>query len=183
MALRLSRALAVIGFAAEDREHDGWRHAELLFDCRKRVVILIEQFSASRGEAVEGRLFEIIRRRQHEFRLPARRPLRPARQNKLGQRQIRLEPARRHIEGRARHAERLRLRPQRLQPGLKRRVGKYGHRIRTQQKDCRSKNGAARACEPPLPRGDRRGKHSSTLRGHRTARMNRRGKRSSTLPS
>ena len=114
---------AVIGFAAEDGEHNGWRHAELLFDRRERVAILIEQLAASPGEIVERRLFQIVRRRQHEFRLPARRPFRPARQNEIGQRQIGLEPARRQIEGRARHAERLRLRPQRLQPGLERRVG------------------------------------------------------------
>ncbi len=117
---------AVIGFAAEDGEHNGRRHAELLFDCPERVAILIEQLAASSGETVERRLFQIVRRRQHEFRLPARRPLRPARQNKLGQRQIGLKPARRQIEGRARHAERLRLRPQRLQPGLERRVRECG---------------------------------------------------------
>ena len=148
----------VIGFAAEDGEHDGWRHAELLFDCRERVVILIEQFSASPGEIVERRFFQIVRRRQHEFRLRTRRPFRPARQNEFGQRQIRLEPARRHIEGRARHAKRLRLRPQRLQPGLECRIGEDRRRQAREQKNyCGSKGRAVRTCELPLPRGERVG--------------------------
>ena len=159
----LVAGLAVIGFAAEDGEHHGWRHAELLFDCRERVVILIEQFSAFRCEAVKRRLFQIVRRRQHEFRLPTRRPFRPARQIKVGQRQIGFEPARRQIEGGARDAERLRLRPQRLQPGLEGRVGESGvGEHQAAEQDRGNKSGG-----PP----------------HRTARMNRRGKRSSTLPS
>ena len=79
----------------------------------------------------------IIRRRLHEFRLARRRLFRPARQHQIGQRQVRLEPARRHIECRARDAERLRLRPQRLQPGLECRVGANA-RVRMRQQSKRA---------------------------------------------
>ena len=80
----------------------------------KRRAVLVEELRPSRGEPLDRRLFEVVGRRLHEFRLPGPR-LGAAGNDEIGQRQIGLEPARRHVERRARDAERLRLRPQRLQ--------------------------------------------------------------------
>ena len=68
---------------------------------RKRRAMLLAQLASLRGERVERGLFQVLRRRLHEFRL-RRLAVRPARDDEIGQRQIRLEPARRRIEGRAR---------------------------------------------------------------------------------
>ena len=100
---------AVIGFAAEDREQDGGRHAVLPLDGVERAAILRQELAALRREPLDRRLFQIIGRRLDEFRLAGRRLLRPARQDEIGQRQIGLEPARRGVESRARNAERMRL--------------------------------------------------------------------------
>ena len=66
------------------------------------------------GEPRNVRLLEVVGRRLHELRLSARRRSLPARKIEIGQRQIGLEPARRRIEGPARDAHALRLRPQHL---------------------------------------------------------------------
>jgi len=108
---------AVIGLAAEDREQHGRRRAELLLDGGKRRTILLVKLAALHGEPFDRRLLDVIRRRLHEFRLSRRRLFRPAGQHQIRQRQVGLEPAGGLIERRARDAERLRLRPQRLQPG------------------------------------------------------------------
>ena len=63
---------AVIGFAAEDRQHNCRRHAELAFDRVERRAILRIEHAALRRELLDGRLLEIIRRRLHEFGLPRR---------------------------------------------------------------------------------------------------------------
>ena len=113
---------AVIGLARPDRQHHGAGHAELALDARQRVLVLRGECFALRGQAREGRLAQILPRRLHEFGLLRRRLL-AAGDVEIGQRQIRLEPARRGIEDGARDAERLRVRPGRLQPLLERRVG------------------------------------------------------------
>ena len=102
--------------------------AELPLDGVERRAILVVELAALRGEPRDRGFFQIIRRRLDEFRLARRRPFRPAGQNQIGQRQIGLKPARRLVERRARYAERLRLRPQRLQEGLERGVGGSGRR-------------------------------------------------------
>jgi len=63
------------------------------------------------GERFVELAAEILRRRLHEFRL-LRLLFRPAGQREIGQREIRLQPARGGVEGGARNAERLRLRPE-----------------------------------------------------------------------
>ena len=157
------RGAAVIGLAAEDREQNGRRHAELMLDGVERHAVLLVKLAALRRELLDRRLFEIIGRRLDKFGLCLRRLLRPAGQDEIGQRQIRLEPARRGFVCRARHAERLRLRPQRLQPGLE---GGVGISV-TNTKRAAQQNSA----------------EQSTEELHRTARMNSRGNRNSTLPS
>ena len=167
---------AVVGLAAEDRQHHGRRDAELPLDRGQRRPVLIVELAALRGEAVEGRLFQIIRRRLDEFRLPRLLSFRPPGNDQLRQRQIGLEPARRHIERRARHAERLRLRPQRLQPRLERRIGGEGVRHchqHQQEENCGGKKTWMAGTSPAM----------TTKNLHRTATMNSRGNRSSTLPS
>ena len=113
---------AVIGLAAEDREQNRRRRAELLLDGGERRTILVVEFAAVGGEPVDRGFLDVIGRRLHEFRLAGGRLFRPAGQHQIGQRVIRLEPARRTIEGRARNTKRLRLRPQRLQPSVEYRI-------------------------------------------------------------
>ena len=166
---------AVVGLAAEDRQHHGRRDAELPLDRGERRPVLIVELAALRGQAIEGRLFQIIRRRLDEFRLARLLSFRPPGNDQLRQRQIGLEPARRHVERRARHAERLRLRPQRLQPRLERRIGGEGGDTST---PARGKLRWRRT------RGWRGTSPAMTTKNlHRTATMNSRGNRSSTLPS
>ena len=80
-----------------------------------------------RGEPVERGLLQILRGRLHELRLRGL-AVRPAGDHEIGQRQVRLEAARRRIEGRARDAELLRSRPQRLEEPVERRIGKRRRR-------------------------------------------------------
>ena len=117
---------AVIGLAAEDRQHDIAGYAELALDARERVAILHGERAALRGEPVEGALFEILRGRQHEFGLASLGLFGTAGNDQIRQRQIGLKPARRGVERRARHAGRLRLRPQRLQETIEGRIGLRG---------------------------------------------------------
>ncbi len=109
--------------ATPDREQDISRHAELLLDCGERAAVLGGELFALLGKVRDVRLLDVVGRRLHEFSLPARRRALPARKIEIGQRQIGLEPARRRVEGRARDTERLRLRPDLLQPPVKCRVG------------------------------------------------------------
>jgi len=87
---------------------------------------------AARGEAIKGRLAQILCRRLHEFRL-LRLLLGTAGNSEVWQRVIGLQSARRTVERGAGDAERLRLRPHHLQPLLERRVG--GVRGRREQDD------------------------------------------------
>jgi cold shock CspA family protein/ribosome-associated translation inhibitor RaiA len=112
------------GLAPPDREEDIARHAELLLDRGKRPGMLGGELFALRGEVGDVRLLDVVGRRLHEFSLPARRRAFPARKIEIRQRQIRLDPARRRIEGPARDAQRLRLRPQVLEPFLKARISR-----------------------------------------------------------
>ena len=120
--MRLRRT-AVVGLAAENRQQHGRGDAEPDVDALEWLTILIKQFAALRGQALERRLLEIIRRRLHEFRLSRRRLFRPAGQDQIGQRQVRFKPARSEVEGRARDTELLRARPHRFQPGAEPRIG------------------------------------------------------------
>jgi hypothetical protein len=61
----------------------------------------------------------------NEFGL-ARRDSRLAGEVEVGKREVRLDPTRRQVEGRARHADLLRLRPQRREPLGEGRVGGGG---------------------------------------------------------
>ena len=154
---------AEIGLATVDGEHDGRIDAELLLDLGERRAVLLKQLAALPGKLRDRRLFDVLCRRLHEFRLSGRRPFRPAGQNEIGQRQVGLEAARRQIERRARHAERLGLRPQRLQPRLEGRIGERGlHANRVAQQH---------------------GTNQGPNNFHRTARMNRRGNFNNTRPS
>ena len=45
---------AVIGLAAEDRQHDGRRHAELPLDRGERRPVLIIELAALRGQSIES---------------------------------------------------------------------------------------------------------------------------------
>ena len=113
---------AVSGLAAPDRQQHRGLHAELPLDRIERRAVRVEEFLALGGEPRDRALAHIIGRRLHELRL-LRRLVGPPRQREIGQRQIGFEPARRRIECRTRDAELLRLRPQRLQELLERRVG------------------------------------------------------------
>ena len=101
---------AVIGLARPDRQHDRARHAEALLDLRQRRAMLFGKRAALRGEPVERGLLQVLGGRLHEFGLRGL-AVRPAGNHEIGQRKIRLEAARRRIEGRARHAELLRIGP------------------------------------------------------------------------
>src|SRR5262249_22250522 len=110
--------------APPDRKQDISRHAVLLLDGGEGAGELGGEFFRLPGKARDICFFDVIAGRLHELRLPARwRTLAP-RNSEIGQRQIGLEPARCRIEGLARHAERLRLRPQVLEPFLKRRISR-----------------------------------------------------------
>ena len=72
--------------------------------------MLFGERAALRGEPVERRLLQIFGGRLHEFGLRGL-AVRPAGDQEIGQGEIRLQAARRRVEGRARDAELLRLRP------------------------------------------------------------------------
>ncbi len=116
---------AEAALASPDREHHGCRHAEVALDARERVTIFGGKRAALRGETRKRGFLQIVRRRLHEFRLPVG-PLRLAGDRQIRQRQIGLEIARCGVERGARHAELLRLRAQRLQELLERRVSGKG---------------------------------------------------------
>ncbi len=69
---------AVVGLTPKDREHDGRIDAELALDRRQGRAILVEQFAALRGQPIECRFFQIVRRRLDEFRLSRPRMFGPA---------------------------------------------------------------------------------------------------------
>ena len=125
----------------------------MAFDPRERRAILVIELAAVRGEPVNRRLFEVIGGRLHEFRLPAAAvPAGRAERDRAAK--IRLKAARRQIEGRARNAERLRLRPQRLQPGLESRIGVMrrecrGRRLQRLRTTAREKISSHRHDEQP----------------------------------
>jgi hypothetical protein len=96
----------------------------LLLDGGERARVLGGEFFRLPGKARDICFFDVIGGRLHELRLPARRRALAPRNSEIRQRQIGLEPARCRIEGLARHAERLRLRPQVLEPFLKRRISR-----------------------------------------------------------
>jgi hypothetical protein len=87
----------------------------------------------ARGEAIEGRLAQILRRRLHELRL-LRSFFRRAGNGEIGERKIGLETARCGVEGRAGYAERLCRRPLRGEPLLECGIG--GARGRRKCKQC-----------------------------------------------
>ena len=105
MALRLSRGAAVIGLAAEDRQHDGRD--------RRRIDVRWRRASGGIGRRACGparrgwRSPALSDNRPASGRIPAARLrlFRPARDHQIRQRQIGLEPARRHVECRPRYAE------------------------------------------------------------------------------
>ena len=96
--------------------------------CASVARCLFGERAALRGEPVERGLLQVLGGRLHEFRLRGL-AVRPAGDHEIGQRQIRLKAARRRIEGRARDAELLRLRPQRLDEPVERRIGKRRGRL------------------------------------------------------
>ncbi len=120
------------GLTAPDREQDISRHAVLLLDRAQRAAVLGGELFALLGEIRDVRLLDVVGGRLHEFGLPARRRL-PAGKIEIGQRQIGLEPARRRVECRPRDAKRLCLRPDLLEPALKRGVGG----LRRRENGCR----------------------------------------------
>ncbi len=77
---------AVVGLARPDRQHDVARHAELFFDARERALVLRGELLALRGQALEGRLAQILPGRLHEFGL-LRRLLGAAGDGEIGQRE------------------------------------------------------------------------------------------------
>ena len=97
--------VAEIGLAAPDRQHHAARHPESLLDRRKRGTVLIAQLLALRGEARNRALLEVVGGSLDELGLAALRRFGPTRNGEIGQRQVRLQPTRRLIEGRSRHAE------------------------------------------------------------------------------
>src|SRR6185437_62013 len=125
---------AEVTLAAEDRKQNGGIDTEFLLDRAQRRAVQGVELAGLSGEALDRRLLQVVGRGLNEFGL-ARRALRPSRNGQIRQREIRLKPARGLIECRARHANRLRLRPQRLKEGLEGRVGEGGgYRTRQEQK-------------------------------------------------
>ena len=86
------------GLAAPDRQQDIARNAVLLLDRRKRAAVLGREFLRLLGEPGDTGLADVIGGRLHELGLSARRRAGPSGQIKVGQRQIGLDPADRHIE-------------------------------------------------------------------------------------
>jgi hypothetical protein len=113
------------GLAAPDREQHVARHAELVLDRRERTGVLGGELLGLRRQVRDAGLADVGGRRLHELRLPARRRAFAPGQLEIGQRQIRLKPARRRLERAARNPERLRLRPELLQPFLKAGIGRH----------------------------------------------------------
>jgi len=74
-------------------------------------------------QPVERAFLQILRGREDEFRLAGVLLRRLARNDEIRQRQIGRQAAHRGVERGARHAGRLRLRPQRLQELIERRIG------------------------------------------------------------
>ena len=114
---------AVTGLARPDRQHDRAGTPKRCSISRQRRAMLLGELAPLRGERVERALLQVLRRRLHELRLRGL-PVRPARDHEIGQRQIRLEAARRRIEGRARDAELLRVGPEACEEALERRIGR-----------------------------------------------------------
>src|SRR5262249_49659311 len=111
------------GLAAPNRKQDVSRHAELLLNRRERARVLGGELFRLLGKIGDRGLLDVVGRRLHELGLPARRRAFPAGKIKIGQREGGLERARGRVECRARNGERLRLRPELLQPLLKARIG------------------------------------------------------------
>ncbi len=107
------RVAAVIGFAAPDRKHDGCGHAEARLDCGERGAIFLQQPLPFRRQPRDAGFFQIIGRHLHELGLRRRAGRGTTGQDQIGQFVVGLETAGLGIERRARHAGRLRLRPQR----------------------------------------------------------------------
>ena len=111
---------AIGGLAAPDREHDFRRHAEALLDRAQRDAMVGGELAALIGEARQRDFAQVIRRHLDEFGLAAGLSVRAASDHEIGQLEVRLQAARHGFEGRARHAERLRPRPQAFEPARKR---------------------------------------------------------------
>src|SRR6185437_6440107 len=124
---------AVVGLTRPDRQYDVAGHAEFAADARQCVVVLRGELLAARGETLEGRLAQVLRRRLYELRL-LRRLLRPARNGEIGQRQIGMQAGDRFVEGRARDAELLSRRPLFGQPAVESGIGARRDARRQQQK-------------------------------------------------
>ena len=107
------RVAAVIGLAAPDREHDGRRHAEALFDPLKARAVFLHQPLPFFGELRDAGFLDVVGRHLHELGLRRRAGRGPSGQDQIGQFVIRLEAAGFVVERRARHAGGLRVRPQR----------------------------------------------------------------------
>src|SRR5262245_9038678 len=116
----------VTAFTRPDRQQDIAGYANFSLDPRQGVAVLHREFFTARSERLECSLAQILRRRLHEFRL-LRLLLRFARNGKIGKRKIRLEAAHSRIEGRARDAERLGVRPYGLKPAVECSVGTGGN--------------------------------------------------------
>ena len=116
--------VAEVRLASPDREEHVAGNAELLLDGRERSVVLRRKLLTSLCEARNARFPDIVGRRLHELGLSTRRRALPSRQIEVRQRKIWLHSLRRRIEGPPRYAERLRLRPETLQPPLKQRIGR-----------------------------------------------------------
>src|SRR5262245_18296529 len=116
----------VTAFTRPDRQQDIDGYANFSLDPCKSVAVLHSEFFTARSERLDRRLAQILRRCLHEFRL-LRLLLRLARNGEVGKRKVRLEAAYSRIEGRARDAERLGVRPYGLKPAVECSVGTGGN--------------------------------------------------------
>ncbi len=173
-ANRVERLLvaAIVGLPAPDREHDGGGHAEAGFDLVQRRPVLREQLSPLVREPRDRWLLDVVGRHLHELGLRRITGGGTTGQDQVGQFIVGLQSRGLAIEGRARDAGGLRLRPQRSDELGEGGVGGISGRVSQGKQYDRSAKGDI--AQTP---------HDSSHRSHFTATMKILGKRNSTLPS
>src|SRR5262249_9120188 len=105
-------------------------NAELFFNRGQGRTVVGSKLSCALGHPGNVRLLDVVRRRLDELRLSRRRRALTAGNIEIGKREIGFHSLRCCFEGSARDPQRLRLRPQALQPSLEQRVGCRARRIR-----------------------------------------------------
>jgi hypothetical protein len=142
---------AVAGLAPPDCQNHRARDAEALLDRRERRSMLGQKLATLRGQARQRCVLEIDRGRLHELRLFAAWTVRPSGDHQVRQREIRLKPACRSLEGHARDAERLRLGPRRFQPLSK---GCVRRHVVTRREQQNARPAAGQQSPKAVSRGD-----------------------------